>query len=86
VAAATLAGAVLVGEDAGARSGWHLAAVAATGVSALLLPARPFFYREAMNGELLVAPPFALGQLVRGSSPTPVPTASNPAEVRLQQE
>jgi hypothetical protein len=86
-AAATLAGAVLVGEEADARSGWHLAAVAATGVGALLLPARPFFYREAMNGELLVTPPFALGQLVvRGSSPTPPPIASNPADVRLQQE
>jgi hypothetical protein len=43
---------------------WLLAVVAGTGLGAMLLPARPFFYREAMHGEVLVSPPLARSMLV----------------------
>lgn len=73
-----------------AEAGWWLALVAGTGAVAVLLPARPFYYREAMDGEVAVSPPTACATLAtrpgRGNSPTPIPTARNAADPRVAQE
>jgi hypothetical protein len=88
LAAAALGAYVLVGgEDT--VGGWLPAVFAAGGAGVVLLPARPFYYREAMNGEVLVTPAIApsllawersaavaSGRVVR-AAPSPLPDRGN---------
>jgi hypothetical protein len=68
LAAGSLAGFALLSPKSDAGGTWSFAVVAGTGVLAVLLPARPFYYREATNGDVLVSPPFARTLLVPARS------------------
>jgi hypothetical protein len=55
-AAAAAFGAFVLAAGVAAVPAWLVAVFAAGVGGVVLLPARPFYYREAMNGELLVTP------------------------------
>ncbi len=59
LAAASLAGFALLSPKSDAGGTSSFAVVVGMGLLAMLLPARPFYYREATNGDVLVSPPFA---------------------------
>ena len=64
LAAASLPSIALFSPESEAGGTWSFAVVAGMGLLAMLLPARPFYYREATNGDVLVSPPFARALLV----------------------
>jgi hypothetical protein len=85
-AAAAAAATVLRHPSLGSAPPWPLAVLGAAAGAALLLPARPFFYREVTGGRVLVFPPAACTRLLEDAAATraldpmdPVGAPSGPA-------
>ncbi len=70
-ATASLGAVALASSGSDAVGAWPLAVVAGAGVGAVLLPARPFYYREATNGDVVVSPPLARSLLAWSPSSLP---------------
>jgi hypothetical protein len=68
VAAAVLAGGAIRDPGLDSMPGWPVAVVAAGIAAAVLFPARPFYYREAIGGRIVLHPRSARAQLI-----TPIP-------------
>jgi hypothetical protein len=69
-AAAAIAATVLRDASLGFAPPWPLGVLGAAAAAALLLPARPFFYREVTGGRVLVFPAAACTRLLENAAAT----------------